>query len=656
MSFVRFDAGTATTLYDWGVELAEGELLPANIGNVSVWMNGNEIPVYVEALGAWPDGSARTLYVQASQTGTQDTPISGEIRLTGGFTQPRRAFVDQSARWDNKAWTIAADYTANATSVTVQNNTGASVTLNSGALVTKAIADGGAPSRTITNAPMTIANGATAVLSLSGGFDVSYATGASIYVQTDDNGPTTAYTTRSGGLPAGVIVSTNPIRLCAATGTGTLTPLSSQQQFSVASYTSESVDTALEASYEVPGLSTLGNPAMYERGLMIWHRYCRTGNLSYLKDFCAYTAQKRENGYPAVWKSSASLTVEQEYEMLTRALMFLFRRDTVQRDSIIWHANRYTDVQTALRPTANWSIMADVACLWMGQTTALAGGTAYPTFVANTRVPKYLADGANVVTQRFNANLPVSRAWDQFGATIGFVYPFTSGLYLHALIRLYHAISDSTARTNIAAKINASIDAMLASGLLTTTDSIAALPSWYYSNVNVFTEPRSFTVATNYTAGSLTIELTNASGANRTINIVRDGTRGRVATGGESRGIVSPGSIANGATATVTLQSGFSSNLTAGTSVTLLQEQQAEAIPTGGGTSDLNGFWPAVFAWDWWINGDTTSRDHARAFYVSLGATPRDGNAGPFLSNGSKWVTEAFHSSQETPAMLAKRT
>jgi hypothetical protein len=77
---------------------------------VSVWLGGNEIPVYAEPLGVYPDGTARSLYLQASQSLTNGAPVAGEVRLTGGFTQARRAFTDNTATFENNgtgtAWNV----------------------------------------------------------------------------------------------------------------------------------------------------------------------------------------------------------------------------------------------------------------------------------------------------------------------------------------------------------------------------------------------------------------------------------------------------------------------------------------------------------------------------------------------------------------------
>jgi len=107
----RWAAGSGTTLLALGVPLQEGQLLPANIAGVSVFLGVAEIPVYAEGLGVYPDGTARSLYLQASQSLTNGAPVAGEVRLTGGFTLTRRSFVDNAATFVNNevgtAWVNA---------------------------------------------------------------------------------------------------------------------------------------------------------------------------------------------------------------------------------------------------------------------------------------------------------------------------------------------------------------------------------------------------------------------------------------------------------------------------------------------------------------------------------------------------------------------
>ena len=97
----RWASGSGTTLTSLALPLQQGQLMPANIAQVSVWRLNTEIAAYVEPLGTWPDGSARTLFIQTSQTLTNGVPVVGEVRLTGGFTVARRTRVDDSATWVN---------------------------------------------------------------------------------------------------------------------------------------------------------------------------------------------------------------------------------------------------------------------------------------------------------------------------------------------------------------------------------------------------------------------------------------------------------------------------------------------------------------------------------------------------------------------------
>lgn len=76
-------AGTGTRAIHSGVPLLEGQLMPADTGDVSLWIGGVEVACYVEALkGRYPDGSVISLLVQADTTLTFGTPVSAELRLT----------------------------------------------------------------------------------------------------------------------------------------------------------------------------------------------------------------------------------------------------------------------------------------------------------------------------------------------------------------------------------------------------------------------------------------------------------------------------------------------------------------------------------------------------------------------------------------------
>ncbi len=97
----RWAVGTGVTRCALGIPLRQGQLMPANIAQVSLWIQGVEIGVYFDMLGRYVDGSVRMLYTQADVLLTNGITKLGELRLTGGFTVARIAFVDQSATWNN---------------------------------------------------------------------------------------------------------------------------------------------------------------------------------------------------------------------------------------------------------------------------------------------------------------------------------------------------------------------------------------------------------------------------------------------------------------------------------------------------------------------------------------------------------------------------
>jgi hypothetical protein len=106
----RWAPGTGLTLAALGFPLQPGQLRPANIHRVSVWVGGVEVSVYAEPLGAYGDGSARVLWLQAELVLTNGSPVAAEVRLDGGFTQPRRALVDVSAVYVNTPGNQSTDW------------------------------------------------------------------------------------------------------------------------------------------------------------------------------------------------------------------------------------------------------------------------------------------------------------------------------------------------------------------------------------------------------------------------------------------------------------------------------------------------------------------------------------------------------------------
>lgn len=95
LTAVRLDGGSGSVLVNSGVPLKEGQLDPADIGNVSLWLDTGsglaEVSCYVEVLASRPstvyDGSAWSVLVQ--WTGDPDNIQSAELRLTGTPGQSR---------------------------------------------------------------------------------------------------------------------------------------------------------------------------------------------------------------------------------------------------------------------------------------------------------------------------------------------------------------------------------------------------------------------------------------------------------------------------------------------------------------------------------------------------------------------------------------
>lgn len=78
----RIIAGSGTTKLHGGIPLLEGQLLPADVGNVSLCIDGSEVACYAQALnGRYSDGSVMSVLIQADATLTSGTPKQGELKL-----------------------------------------------------------------------------------------------------------------------------------------------------------------------------------------------------------------------------------------------------------------------------------------------------------------------------------------------------------------------------------------------------------------------------------------------------------------------------------------------------------------------------------------------------------------------------------------------
>jgi hypothetical protein len=102
----RYATGSGTTSWGTGVLLKQGELMPANIGNVSIDIAGSEVAVYVEAMdGTYSDGSLLAVWVEGESTITYGSSISGTLYLNRAFTGSRR--TKRTVTWpstDSTSW------------------------------------------------------------------------------------------------------------------------------------------------------------------------------------------------------------------------------------------------------------------------------------------------------------------------------------------------------------------------------------------------------------------------------------------------------------------------------------------------------------------------------------------------------------------------
>ncbi len=103
----RLASGSGTTQVAFTVTTLPGQFFAANIAQVSYWHNGTEIGIYAVPVGFNADNSAKGIWVAFPATLTNGVPVTGELRLTGGFTVARLSAPDMTAVFVNDA----SDYT-----------------------------------------------------------------------------------------------------------------------------------------------------------------------------------------------------------------------------------------------------------------------------------------------------------------------------------------------------------------------------------------------------------------------------------------------------------------------------------------------------------------------------------------------------------------
>lgn len=88
LTIARLDGGTGNVLVSNGVPLQPGQLMPGDVGEVAVDVEGSEVQAYVEALeGRHSDGSVRFLLLQFSAN--TDTQSAATLRLGATPAQSR---------------------------------------------------------------------------------------------------------------------------------------------------------------------------------------------------------------------------------------------------------------------------------------------------------------------------------------------------------------------------------------------------------------------------------------------------------------------------------------------------------------------------------------------------------------------------------------
>lgn len=490
----------------------------------------------------------------------------------------------------------------------------------------------------------TLTNGSPVAgeIRLTGGFTVSRRT------YTDDSATwSNALTTtwRAGGQPAGAFVCTSVAHLCASNPFGPVVPQSSQPVFTG----SVLVDTAFDAGYqsnitdETNGAVT--GPAYYERVILLYNHYCRTGSVTVLRDCLAHASRVRTVALEPTTGDGAWQQPEQSQSPLSYLWFWLFRRDTKALDSIRLHAsNAGVNVATWYNTDGNGGRFI-ARRLGMATGALIAGigaetdrfGNRFDSYAAAI-FPQALTTGT---TSTIKADNTVQALfWDADGVTRLWVHlGYMAAMFCEAWRWYLSALPASANKTSMTTQLVASIAALES---LATTNG-GGLPVYQYQNVESFFAARTGTVATTYTSGT-SITLTIPSMANELVY-----APSAITIGGVIRRVAANVTADGTGTCTVTLTSGFPSGHSAGAAVALA----LQTAPAGGaGDVDLNGFFPHLWAWRATQTANVNDANRARALYAPLGGTPRNGTNGPQFIGSGKLFDESFYRSPLTLAFL----
>lgn len=220
-----------------------------------------------------------------------------------------------------------------------------------------------------------------------------------------------------------------------------------------------------------------------------------------------------------------------------------------------------------------------------------------------------------------------------------------AGIMLDAMLDLAYALPPAnTQRALVFDQVAKSVERLRLS--FSETTSLSAR-TYNYTDTPIWYDRVSASIASNYVAGTGSIQLVVPSYPSTTLS-----PGCRIIIGTENLATSASAASNGSGLATFNLGAGsFTASIASGTNIWFVRDA---ATPTPD-TVDLNGFYAHLAAWRSAYATSSTDADEARALYKVIGATPRNGGAGPgpYISQQKQW-DESFHVSQQTQYWLSQ--
>lgn len=474
-----------------------------------------------------------------------------------------------------------------------------------------------------------------------------------------ENDNVSTWYTSGAGIPDGVLSPTDPAFLCAASPVGNPTPMESQPTFDGSAAT----DSALLYAVTNTILTWNGvwpyGPAQYERPVLLYHLYCRTADVSYLRIALAHAARMRS----ALWATHLTGLAEWQQDYDSWLLLVLFRRDRVllgnnDGTGLMFIASNVFQYGPAGVGTWFHAENARFATARIKAVTAVikAGrGNEQNQYETGTYIQmgqalvvEGLATGTDKMTQA-NGRITLIGYADDGVTQTRTVYPYMLTMYAKAMRELLAVLPPSANVTAMFAQLSASLLWMRENMQCT---SGTGTRNYLYQDVDVWYPAVGGELTSNYTSGSTSISIAIDIGGTPPDGWPASGYFSAgcvVRIGSVSKRIAAPFTTDESGHATVTLEAGgFASGYSGGQAITFMRDA---AVGVSADNVDLNGFIAPELAWRGSYESSSEDTEESKLLWASLGLTPRDGVTGPYLSSG-KQCDEGFSSSQLTLAAI----